>query len=231
MIADLIIVWPSNVDYPLFRSFIRQNRTLFNRVIIVFSMSYSGDDFTHFVNESMKDDACIILRSPEVKSGEDWRDVAVNYALNFAQLDWIWFWEQDFFVMDDMFWREVDKLSITSDVIGIDVSGRLHPCCLAIKRSILYKTRLRFGIVPNKLDHFGMIQQDLEAINAAISYIPEKYWYHMNGLSHNYYLAHEKKEVTYEPTRFAIYMQQCLDVVDVPLDDRFIKVAREVVRN
>lgn len=231
MIADLIIVWPSNVDYPLFRAFIRYNRRLFDRVIIVFTYTPSGDDFRGFVQEAMKDDACLLLQSPAVESGRDWRDVAVNFALGFSTNEWVWFMEQDFYIIDEMFWREVDKLSIVSDVIGVKAGDRLHPCCLLLKRAILNRTMLNFGIVPDKLDHFGMIQKNLEALGVPISEIPSKYYHHMNGLSHNYYLANEMKEITYKPDEFVAYLEQCLDITSVPLDPRFVKVARNIVRN
>lgn len=230
-LPDLIISWPMNCDYPLFRAFIRANRLKFNKVIIVFTYTNSGEDYRQFVNDSMQDDQCLILVSPKPTGYQDWRNVAVNYALSFSQSEWIVFLEQDFFIIDELFWREVDKYSITHQVIGVFDGPRLHPCCLFIERGVLNKTSKNFGIIPNKLDHFGIIQNNLNDLGQPIAEINKRYYHHMNGLSHNCYLAYTHQEVTYKPDEFREYMITCLTIDSVPLDPRFVTLARSIARN
>ena len=229
MKADLIIVWPTNCDYPLFRSFLRTNRDKFARVIISFSEVPHGDDFHMFVTETLKEDACLFAFTP-VSSPGDWRNNAVNFALLMSDAEWVWFMEQDFFVLHEKFFDQVDIMSEYNDVIGIKEDERLHPCCLLMKREIIEKTSKNFGIVPNKLDHFGIIQKELEEMqDIKIDIISSSYYHHMAGLSHNYTLAHDGKNIGYHPDEFREYMRQCLNIKEVPLDMRFVRVAKQIV--
>ncbi len=228
--ADLIIVWPTNCEYPLFRSFIRLNRSKFARVIIAFTEVPHGDDFRQFVMDSMKEDSIDFLSQPATDPG-DWRNNAINRALTFSDAEWVWFMEQDFLIREDSFWNWVDNLMVVSDVIGVKDGERLHPCCLLIRREILEKTHKDFGIIPDKLDHFGMIQKDLESIGAKIGTMDQSFYHHMAGLSHNYTLAHQMKEITYKLDEFKNYLRLCLTIQNVPLDSRFMRVAKGIVHN
>lgn len=209
---DVIVSWPRNCDYPLWRLFIKENRHLFNEVIIVFTETHQGKDYRDFVKEEMTPSYCLFIDSPIVKGGQDWRDVAMKTALNYSyNAEWIWFTEQDFHITKpELFWRKVEESQNISDVIGVDDNGRLHPCCLFLNRNTLNKTKRYFGIEPNIYDHFGRIQKDLEALQSPKTIIPEDYYYHYNGLSHNMTLVERGEAPNYEPIMFKKYLGECL---------------------
>ncbi len=230
MKPDLIITWPRNVEYPLFRQFVRDSRSNFGKVIIVFTSSGSEIDYSQFVINAMSNDDCIFLSSSPILPGEDWRNVAIQDALKLTTSDWLWFMEQDFLVTDPAFWDEINEYITYREVIGVkENSGRLHPCCLLIRRDTLNRTGCDFGIVQDQMDHFGLIQSDLEALDVFITGLTPKYYHHMNGLSHNFHLASTMQEVTYYPDEFKRYLSGCLTLTGVPLDPRFEKVAKSML--
>lgn len=226
---DLVVTWPANVDYPLFRLFIRENRASFEKVIIVFSPAPDGSDYRRFVRDAMTPDDCLILDSPGYLGEKgDWRHVAITHALRFSTSEWVCFIEQDFLVISSDFFDDVQDHMTKHRVFGVDQGGRLHPCCLFMTKEVLNMTSKNFGIVPDRLDHFGLIQEDLLNMNEQVGYLNTSNYYHMNGLSHNFYLATKMMEIVYRPDEFKRYLEKCVKL-DIPLDDRFKSVVRSIV--
>lgn len=229
---DVIVTWPKNCDYPLWRQFIRDNRSRFNKVIIAFMEPNSGYDFKPFIQEAMWQDNIKFLDAPIPRAGiDDWRDLAVNASLLQSQSDWIWFTEQDFypcfgFWEHEIQWSENNKC----DVIAAYQSTRMHPCCMFVKRMALDKTHKNFGIVPDKTDHFYLIQKDLEDNGAKIGKIDPKRYHHYNGLSHNWRLVSEGGEANYQTDDFVDWLKQSL-TVNVPQCPEFERIANaEITR-
>ncbi|MCG3176834.1 MAG: hypothetical protein MOGMAGMI_01798 [Candidatus Omnitrophica bacterium] len=208
---DIIVSWPRNCDYPLWRKFIHENRHLFNEVIIVFTETNQGFDYKQFVREQMTPDYCLFIENMTVKANEDWRDVAVKTALNQSyNSEWIWFTEQDFVITQpDMFWLAIEEAQEKVDVIYVDDHGRMHPCCIFMKRTTLNQTKRYFGIEAGIYDHFGQIQRDIEALQSPKLAIQD-YYYHFNGLSHNMSLTERGEAPNYEPIMFKKYLGDCL---------------------
>lgn len=175
-----------------------------------------GTDYRKFVVESMdsKSDYITFFDSPVLTGTQDWRDVAVNYALDYSQADIVWFTEQDFFITKKDFWEEIyGKLMMGFDIVGITQGGRLHPACIFADRTIIDKTKRKFGVIPNVGDHFAQFQKDIEEMNVNRCYIEneELYGYkHMNGLSHNWRLVSNDEPANYEPDKFYNYLKDCL---------------------
>lgn len=225
---DIIISWPRNCDYPLWRQFIRENRRRFHQIFIMFTETNQGEDYRNFVMEAMQNDDCLFYQPEPLLSGEDWRNKAVNTALQQSTGDWVWFTEQDFFIIDEIFWEFVNDHSNTADIIGVYDAQRLHPCCIFAKRDIINKTSKQFGIVPDKMDHFGQFQKDLDELGVDVQGIPEAYYYHMNGLSHNMTLAFNKQPITYHLEEFYNYLKKCL-TCHIGLDYRTIRFIEETL--
>lgn len=223
MKPDIIVSWPRNCDYPVWRQFIHDNRDRFNVIIVVFTETHAGEDYREFVKKAMLVDYVLCADSPVVKD-DDWRNVAVNHGLlQSYNAQWVWFTEQDF-IPKEGFWEIVDaEVSIGVRAIGVRQGDRLHPCSLMIRRDLLNALDKNFGIVTDKLDHFGLIQQQLEESKEPVGIIPEKYWQHMNGLSHNFRLISEGQMPNYEPEAFEQYIHSCIDA-NVPKDPRFTKI-------
>lgn len=222
---DLVICWPRNCDYPLWRAFIHDNRERFNVVIIIFTETNQGEDYREFVKENLINDWVLSVNSPKPNGIEDWRNVAINHGLlQSYNAEWIWFTEQDFFPLND-FWEEVaNKADQGAQVIGVKEGERLHPCSMFIKREVLNKTDKDFGIIPDKEDHFSKITKNLEAMGANIELISRDHWFHMNGLSHNLSLIERGEIPTYGLDEFIAYLYDCL-YSGITLDWRFKTLA------
>lgn len=221
MKPDLLTVWPRHTDFSLWRQFIRDNRDHFAKVIIVFSNMKTEGDFRQFIQDAMAQDRITFVENDEVPGHRDWRDVAVNKGLKYSDAEWIWFTEEDFFPKEG-FWDDVDKSVdfFKHQVFGVFQEGRLHPCCIFIKRSLLDQTNKNFGVVRDQLDHFGLIQQDLRDMHIPIGILPNDpdyvkgspHYHHMNGLSQNMHMLQTGQEPNYSPKEFKEYCKKCLEV-------------------
>lgn len=226
---DIIISWPRNCDYPLFREFIRLNRTQFNQVNIVFTGMKQPSDYSGFVREDMFADWCLFIESPEYTGREDWRNVSVNEGLRHSlHSEWVLFLEQDFF-MKPGFWEAVQGMAIHNDVIAVLEGDRMHPAFLMMKRTILNKTSKNFGAQPPEYDHFGQIYRDLYNMEkenqVKIKYIDRSLWLHMAGLSQNWYLLSSNQQPNYKLDEFEAYLMDCLEASEVKLHPTFIELA------
>lgn len=221
--CDIIVSWPDNMDYPLFRDFLATHKQMFNKVYIVFTKTNLGVDYTDFVEKSLKDERIVFIRPPELEKGQDWRDQAVNLALAQSKAEWVWFVEQDLFVLDPAFWGIIRRGMAHFDVIGYnDGTTRFHPSNLWVKRSAINNTRKDFGILPDKLDHFAKFTFDLRQYptNQIMHLKNDGKWFlHMNGLSSNLSQIQADGLPNYEVEVFNTYIKNTLEVE--PLDDRY----------
>src|SRR3990167_1402006 len=133
MRPDVIVTWPVSCDYPLWRKFIRENRSRFAHVIVAFSPMPGLPDRRDGI-ESLLNHVDVTFLHTQWANGWDWRDAAVNAALNVSDAEWVWFTEQDFFVHDPYFWKLVDSFHVHADAIGVREDVRWHPCCLFVRR-------------------------------------------------------------------------------------------------
>lgn len=229
MVFDVLLSWPRNSDYPLWREFLRLNRTRFNEVLIAFTETHQGPDYRDFIRNSMFEDYVQFGDGPLPQPGEDWRNLAINaMLLHSYNAPWLWFTEQDFYPGKG-FWEEVDKLENEGcDVIAVYQGTRMHPCCIFIKREALNSTRKDFGIIPDKADHFSKLQEDIERLNLKVGKIPLGSYFHYNGLTHNMTLLERGEAPNYELAKFRLWLQNSLKA-SVPLDDRFIELVHKAV--
>lgn len=227
MKIDVIVTWPKNNDYPLWRDFIHKNRKRFGKVIVCFMESNSSENYREFVMQEMEKDNITFLLSPPIGPDQDWRDVAVNHALQHSDSEWIWFTEQDFFTQGD-FWKNVYyAIDIGEDAIGVLDGQRLHPCSLFIKRSVLDETSKFFGIKSGVYDHFGKVQGEPDMMRAAVCVIGAECYKHYAGLSQNFYLLSIGEQPNYKPEEFTNYINQCFEC-GVNLDPQWVKTAQKL---
>lgn len=222
---DLVICWPKSMDYPLWRYFILEHLDYFNKVIIVFTETNAGIDYSDFVKSALKGKQFIFIDPPPLESGQDWRDQAVNLALEKSSAHWVWFTEQDLFVTSPAFWSILALRMLEYDVIGYKEGNRMHPANMLVKREFINKTPRYFGIVEGKMDHFGKFYFGLRFTGArihAMKYDPDQNigtFYHMNGLSHNLSLVQRGDEPNHKVYEFNEYLKMSLQIS--PLDDRY----------
>lgn len=230
MKPDIIVTWAKNCDFPIWRQFIRDNRTRFNEIIIGIHNSNTGTDYTDFIRDAMHSDYVHMFNAPEPRAGiDDWRDLSVNAGLLHSyNSEWVWFTEQDFYPGNG-FWENVESLQNDGcEVMAVYQADRMHPCCIFVKRSALNKTRKMFGIVPDKSDHFSLFQKDLENAGVKIGKIDPETYYHYNGLSQNWYLASLGQEPNYHLPEFVDYLKKCLKV-NVPIIPAFAEIATRTI--
>lgn len=225
---DVIVAWPDNCDYPLWRKYIKENRDNFDKVIVVLTKTNQNTDLSKFAREKLEKIANV-YNSPPLLPNQDWRDVAVNYALSKSESEWIWFTEQDFIVRDD-FWEDITKKTENNDVISYYNSYRMHPCCIFVKRYVIELTTKYFGIVPDKLDHFGVFQQEIDELFTSekieMSMVDTMKCEHLNGLSSNWTLVTNGGLPNYQPNRFKMYIKECLSSGE-KLDIQFEQICRQ----
>lgn len=220
---DVIVSWPRNCDYPLWRQFIHDNRDRFSKVIVAFTGAPVDGDYDCFVRESTETDGVTCITVPHEIPG-DWRNNAVHRALTYSLSEWVWFTEQDLNVNDEFF-NDVERaVNAGADVFAVYQGSRMHPCSILIKRSVLYQLRLDFGIIPDVADHFVKIQQQLEAGEYTIFRANPKTYKHLNGLSHNWYLLTHGGQPNYQVGEFGAWLGECLKCT-VPIDETFKKWA------
>lgn len=238
---NVVLTWPRSCDYPLWRQFLRDKRTLFNKVVIAFMETNWGYDYRRFLKDVMKSDGCIFIDPPIVGNAtnmlNDWRNMSVNSCLSYLSIldnsldnsQYIWFTEQDFFVKEG-FWKWVNNMiNNRTDVICVKIENRIHPCCIFMKTEKLNLTRKDFSVATDKnLDHFGLLQEDIERLSMSVVVIPEEYYKHMAGVSHNFYLITSDQPPCYKVDEFCDYLRESL-LVNVPLHDEFIKVANRTI--
>jgi hypothetical protein len=199
---------------------IKENREHFNKVIIVWTdMNVRDPNYKIYVQQAMRNDKITFLDCLPAEANEDWRNKAINMALSVSDSEWVYFTEQDF-ILSGYFWREVTDLMKRCEVFGRYQEGRLHPCCLFIKRYLLNKTSLDFSANGDKgYDHFGLIQNWIDKKDIICGVIFEQYGHHMNGLSQNLYLLQIGEVPNYNPPEFRVYIHDCLQE-DMPPDMR-----------
>lgn len=225
---SIVLTWPRSCDYPLWRQFLRENRSLFDEVVISFMETYRGYDYRNFVRYSMKNDNCIFIDFPIVIHG-DWRNVSINNCLSVLHnTQYIWFTEQDFFIKEG-FWNWVNNRD--EDVICAKTENRIDPCCIFMKNDKLNLTKKDFSVESNRcLDHFGLLQEDIERLSMSVAIIPRDYYEHMAGVSHNFHLIVSGVAPCYKSNEFCDYLRRSL-YVSVPLHEEFVKIANTAIEN
>ena len=241
---DVIVAWPISHDYPLWRQFIRDNRERFAKVIVSVTQ-HDGTPMIDFVREAMCPDDVTFIDARATGSA-DWRDVAVNLALNVSDAEWVWFTEQDFFITEpEYFWRLVNELCLGDEYSKpVDAYGRYddaeaserdhfirnHPSCLFVRRSLIEATSRNFGVTPRG-DHFAQFSDEILRVPNSVIMLMNGYgWEHLQGLTQNHWLIDSGQEAgRFKMNRFDQYLRDCL-AVTVPLDSDWAERSRRHLR-
>jgi hypothetical protein len=228
--VDIIVCWPKSCDYPLWRWFIHEHRTYFRDVFVVFTETYQGHDYREFVRQSMNEkfeDDITFIDAPIPKNDEDWRNIAVNAALEKSTGNWVWFTEQDLFVTHKAFWPMMAKYMYNYDVVAYKEGSRVHPANLWVKKEWINKSRKDFGVTKDIADHFYKFYNSLRLQGAKIKYVPypNGNFFHMNGLSQSMHQIERKEAVNWSPEDFLGYLEMCF--IQEDLDPHFKQVIGE----
>jgi len=186
-------------------------------------------DYRDFIKEAMKQDSLSFIEPTPSRADQDWRNVAINKALEYSDSEWIWFTEQDFFIENPKeFWKGIDNLMENFDSIIYNEGERPHPCCWFVKREFIDKTSKDFGVIPDKSDHFGKFYEELNSICRIVHLVENDSMYHMNGLSQNMHMLQSGDEPNFRPEEFQEYLKDCLKI-KLPLHPDFVKLANAYI--
>lgn len=222
---DVLVTWPSWLDYPIWRWYIRANRDLFNKVLVTFYSQGEGD-VTRFLYDNFPEATFLVSDD----SAHTWRGTAVNVGLNQSHAPWVWFTEQDFIWKSDHFFDIVFAAMGTADVIAVKHGDRLHPCCLFAKRSLIDRTSRNFDPAGKDMDHFSVLSKEIKEI-ADVVYLEDlgllegKDWFHMSSLTWNYQRAHDKDVADIHNLRDFLVWNYYSRVVDVPQTPEFLALS------
>lgn len=215
--TDAILCWPRTCDYPTFRAWLPQNRDRFGEVYAVLTELEGPTDYSGWLREHTP--GVTFLDSPPT-DGRDWRDVAVNAALDASDARRVCFLEQDVTVH----WWPPDWLPL----VGWDAEdGRpFHPSALWADRRLIDRTARYFG--PEPVDHFCAFGRDLAAIQRPF-YLHRSDVSHMQATTESQMLIGLGQRPKFHPERFAAWLTDCL-AADVPLHPEWEARARDFLR-
>lgn len=207
---DVVVVWPKDTDFPLFRYNLRRFREYFDKVLIAVSDNGTLENYTDFFHQELSDIAQL-KTIPVVDGTKDWRNVAINIMLEKSTASHVLFIEPDFLVRDERFFEVLLNVN-EYDFLYYDESGRMHPACLLTSRDLIDKTTKDFSARPPAYDHFGLFTMELMRMsNSAdldtIGLHDREDYYHLAGLTQNY---HAKPY--YKPNEFLTYNRLSLNL-------------------
>jgi len=197
MKPDVIVTWPTSMDYPLWRWQMEQHRDKFDKIIIVFHKQ-GVPDFSEWLRKNVKWAYFIDMPEP----GVAWRHNAINIALSLSENPWVWFTEMDFFVKEDFYFVHMFEQAEQCDGVALQQGDRFHPCSTLVKRETIEKTDRFFDpaycwahagqvLIRAELDHFSYFTWQLEDVgkiktHREIGLIDGLDFYHMEDITHNY---------------------------------------------
>ncbi len=197
MKPDVIVTWPSGMDYPLWRYQMTLHRKKFDHIFVVFDPK-GRPDFRPFLYKKFKN--VDYINMPE--AGVHWRHNAINLALHFSENPWVWFTEMDFFVKEDYFFVKMFEEAEKCDGVVFEFAERFHPACCLLKRETVEKTDRYFDPayfekkskkdeLTALLDHFSVFTWQLEEVGKfkslkSLGLKRGTDFYHMEDLTHNY---------------------------------------------
>lgn len=226
MRPDVIVTWPVTCDYPPWRELIKRERARFNRVHVAWSARSGEVDYRELVESDLAGVADFYDATE--RGGRDWRDVAVNLALNNSDADWVWFTEQDLLPHDETLLLNLERALLVDTPVGRREDDRWHPSCLLVQREAIERTSRYFG--PEPVDHFHTFGRELSkngdapldlvrlGVERDVDYV------HLQGLSQNHQLIElGRYDQVFRPDKLAAYLAQARFATDVELHPTWIE--------
>lgn len=222
MKPDVLITWPSGIDYPLCRLQLTKYRSYFNRIIISY-YEHGKPDFIPFLKRAHPDWDWV--QSPQ--TSVSWRETAVLKGLEKSEADYVLFTEQDFFWKNENFLKKTFEAAEKWGTVGIRQGTRLHPCYLLTRRYILNGTSLDFSARGQHQDHFSGVSQDIFSLDSLadlsnLGLFFGRDWYHFSSMTWNLFRIKDQNcREFHEPENFLIY-NYLSRTKEVPQDPRWI---------
>lgn len=207
MTTDLIVVQPDNLLFPVWNSWLESYHLLFNEIhIAIHKKNIDGWCFTDDIKENLLKIKNVRIHEPQEDITTDWRNRAVNYCIDQSSGERLLFMEQDFFIKKE---KLIRALSSKKDVVFVSVNGRIHPCFLLVKRSVVNGTSKNFSASPPDYDHFGLFTREIMHPVYSWESIDDG-WFHMAGLTQNYTLVEMEQAPNHDLVNLCAYNKESI---------------------
>jgi len=219
---DVLLTWPSGIDYPLCRLQLTKYRSWFNKIIISY-YDHGTPDFIPFLRVNYPDWTWV--ESPQ--TSVSWRETAVLKGLEVSKSEYVLFLEQDFFWKKAQFLARTFSAAEKYGTVGIKQGTRLHPAYLLTRRYILDAGCLDFSAPGQDRDHFWGVSQDILALDSLaelkdLALFPGRDWYHFSSMTWNLFRIKDGNiREFHEIENFMIY-NYLSRTNQVPQDSRWI---------
>lgn len=205
---DLIVKQPFDVDYPMWRHFLRTHRHYYDKVIVSLTdrKRKGGPNIVPWLRQELAQDRVTFTEQPVQIS---WDHDGIHAGLKVSSSEYFALMHQDFLIYDDKVIPAV--LSCSEDLIGyrdhIHVAGeRFNFAFAIIRRSCFNKTsqliyprkgpdglmRDSGGVVSLELEELGSTKEmdDIEGLYRRNECHPKGNFYHLTGLTFRYSLMY-----------------------------------------
>lgn len=228
----VILTWPIHIDFPLFRYNLERFKDYFENVVITFSNINQQESYRSYIVKDLPF-ATFVGNTGDKK---DWRDDAVNLALDKApSASWYLFMEQDFLIRDVRFFEVVLNTPHEYNFVYFKEDTRIHPGFVLVNGDLVRKTSRDFAANPPAWDHFGKFFRELgdltEGVDIETLGLRAKVdYYHLAGLTQNY-ACFKNNQPFYKPDEFLTYNMETLELMQhqyVTLPENFMKMCLEI---
>jgi len=235
---DMLVAWPTTLDYPAFRIHLKEYRHLFEKIIILWSnhnayMRFAGKNIK-FIEKELSELKVEFqsYREADAQPDKDWANRLYRAGFKKSTSRYVLLTQQDFIVNNKSFYDTVltDQYSMISHFSnGCNLSNneftRFEPDFILIDNSILKQTSMdvSIGVHPIAgigLDHCGVLSHEIKKICSDIKTLEEfnlfcpKDWEHLSGLTQNYsYVIKNDFSSITQPERFIKYNKDLLKVI------------------
>lgn len=232
--ADIVVVGPADIDYPLFRKFLHDVHYSFNKIYYVISTPVEHNtrllrNLKSFIEQDLW--FAEILQVPDIDGKDDWRDISTNLALNKSTSEYVLFIEPDFLITPPTLYSIP-----THDIIGYYETGateRIWPSFLCVKRSIIDKTSKIFYPTIN-YDHFDLFTEECLKCTNDVFYLNEHNieFTHYSGVTQNLTLCgleeYQSVPLGTSDKSFITYLENSLNA-NVKIEKNWSKVLQTAI--
>lgn len=186
---DVIVLWPTAYDYPVFRNQINKYRELFGKIIVPVNRNSVVRNLLPWLIET--NPSFTFVDPSNEPNQEMWYNACIKRALKESTSEYVLFTEQDFVISNDKLLPEI--FSSQFDVVHYQHKKFRHPYFFLTKRSLIDKTSQHFDIVVDKKDQFEQFENEIATLTNNIEIVnniaTEEDCYHIGGITFVYHIA------------------------------------------
>ena len=211
---------------------VSRTRGLFNKIIVVMTQKSGLLDVSQTIANTVLG---VTLLDIEFDGQRDWRDIAVNKALDFSTAQKVLFLEQDFLFDPKGLPRVLES---SAPAVFVIQEGRVHPAFMLVDRNLINASSRDFSANPPHHDHFGLFTREIKDMEGWATITNPEHgqgdisleYLHLNGLTQNYVVGLDHPEQIHMPNLFHTYNLMCLEIFR-NIDPGFLPTMEAFKRN